>query len=274
MIKQTHNSSRKSTDKSPISGTNLSGKLSQKQKKRYARQIMLSEIGLEGQYTLGEKRVLIVGAGGLGSSCAAYLAGSGIGHITIVDNDIVNLSNLHRQILFNLKDVGKHKATVLAQKLLIANDSIQVTPIVEKITLNNTTNLTLGYDVVVSCVDNYDTRRILNHSCFINKIPLVDGAVSGFMGTITTIVSRQTPCYQCIFPDKPKFNSEPIAIANPIVGAISSMQAAEVIKLLLNKGKVLKSKVLALDLLHCEFYSVSTKNNPFCPICGKMTENV
>lgn len=265
-------------DKKPIaaeqstSSCNGCNRLSQQQETRYARQIALPEIGREGQVVLGSKRVLIVGAGGLGTPCAAYLAGAGVGHIAIVDNDVVSLSNLQRQILYNMDDIGKQKAMVLTKKLAAANDALEIVAVTQTMTMANASNLISGYDIVISCVDNPGTRYILNQACINNGIPMVEGAISGFTGIVATIIPGQGPCYQCIFPNKPVPGHKPVGVASPTPGVVGSIQAAEAIKLLLGKGVPLTGRLLLIDLLKGDFRTVSVSNSPDCPVCGKAVE--
>ncbi len=245
----------------------------QDQDKRYARQIMVPQVGPEGQALLSTKRVLIAGAGGLGTPCAAYLAGAGIGHIAILDSDVVSLSNLPRQILYTMHDIGKEKAKVLAEKLAAANDGVSIVPMVQSITQENVSNTIESFDVVISCVDNLETRYVLNQACISSGIPMIEGAISGFTGMVTTIVPGQGPCYQCIFPKKLVPVQESIGVLGPTPGVTGSIQAAEALKLLLGKGLLLAGRLLLLDLLSSDFRIVTVKNDPCCPICGKNTQS-
>lgn len=246
-----------------------SARQSQHGQNRYARQIIMPEIGKEGQTLLSGRKVLIVGAGGLGTPCAAYLAGAGVGHITIADNDVVSLSNLQRQILYNMDDIGKNKAVVLAKKLSSANDTIEIVGVAQTVTQANALELIKCYDTVVACVDNPDTRYVLNQACSAGKIPMVEGAISGFTGLVTTIVPGKSPCYRCAFPNKPSPLKKPIGVASPTPGVIGSIQAAETLKFFLNKGRVLTGKLLVIDLLAGSFCTVNINKDPNCPVCGK-----
>jgi molybdopterin/thiamine biosynthesis adenylyltransferase len=241
----------------------------QDQDKRYARQIMVPEVGPEGQALLSTKKVLIVGAGGLGTPCSAYLAGAGIGHIGILDNDVVSLSNLPRQILYTTNDIGREKAKVLAEKLAAANHGLSLVPMIQSLTKENVSNTIEGFDVVISCVDNLETRYILNQACISSGIPMIEGAISGFTGMVTTIIPGQGPCYQCIFPKKLVPVQKAIGVLGPTPGVTGSIQAAEALKLLLGKGLLLSGRLLLLDLLSGDFRTITVRNNPYCPICGK-----
>jgi len=235
---------------------------------RYNRQILVPEVGLEGQEELGKKRVLVVGAGGLGTPCLLYLTGMGIGHIAVVDSDKVSLSNLPRQVAYNIHDLGKSKAKVMAKKLQLANPNSEVEPLPVILSDANALDFVKTYDVVVSCVDNMETRYVLNRACVEAGVPMVEGAVSGFQGLLTVIVPGQSPCYECIFPAKVQTEKKPIGVVGPVPGVIGSIQAAEVLKLLLRKGDLLSGILLIVDLLRGDFRFVEVKRNPECPVCG------
>jgi len=241
--------------------------LSNEELERYNRQILLPQIGAEGQEQLRQSRILIVGAGGLGTPCACYLAGMGIGCVGLVDNDVVSLSNLPRQIMYGMNDLGKEKARVLSEKLQKANPHIEVTPIIEKVTEENALTLVQGYDAVVSCVDDLDTRYVLNEACVKSLVPMVEGAILGFTGLLTVIVPGKGPCYHCIFPKKQSYEKKPIGVVGPAPGVIGSMQAAEVLKLLLGKGKPAVGRLVVIDLLSGDFRSIEVKRNPECSVC-------
>lgn len=246
-------------------------RLSEYDKKRYARQIQLPEIGLKGQALLLGKKVLIVGAGGLGTLCAAYLAGAGIGILGILDEDTVSLSNLPRQILYDMNDIGRNKATALAQKLAAANNRGKIIPITQTLTQQNASSIIEGFNAIISCVDNLETRYILNQVCVDSGIPMIEGAVSGFTGMVTTIIPEKSPCYECIFPKKPYRAQESIPVAGPVPGVTGSVQAAEALKLLLGKGLLLTGRLLLLDLISYDFRTIAVKKDPCCPVCGKST---
>ena len=242
---------------------------------RYSRQIMLPEVGEDGQKKLFSKRVLIVGAGGLGTPCSLYLAGMGVGHIGLVDSDSVSLSNLPRQFMYRPDDVGKMKAPTLTRMLAAANPDITVEPIVKNLGAENMDEIVSGYDAVASCLDNLETRYILNKACVDADIPLVEAAVSGFTGMVTVIAPGRGPCYQCLFPKKAKKAaaakkpSSPLAIVGPAPGIAGAMQASEIMKLLLNMGESLIGRMLLFDLLRSEFNIVTTSRREKCEVCGR-----
>ncbi|QUL99125.1 MAG: HesA/MoeB/ThiF family protein [Candidatus Fermentithermobacillus carboniphilus] len=244
--------------------------LSPEEKERYARQILVPEIGEVGQEILSAKRVLVVGAGGLGTPCTSYLAGAGVGHIGLLDSDEVSLSNLPRQIMYDMNDLGKRKADVLSRKLSAANPLIRIEPITEKLTEENVHSIVRGFDVVASCVDNLETRYILNEACVRAGIPMVEGAVYGFTGLVTVILPGRGPCYECIFPKRPQLEKKPVGVAGPSPGVIGSIQAAETLKLLLGKGQPLAGRLVLIDLLTASFQTIVVAKNPECRVCRNM----
>lgn len=245
-------------------------------KERYRRQISLPEVGDDGQKKLLSKRVLIVGAGGLGTSCSVYLAGMGVGHIDLADSDSVSLSNLPRQFMYLPDDIGKMKATTLARRLAAANPGITVEPMVKNLDAENMDEVVSGYDAVASCLDNLETRYILNKACVNATVPLVEAAVSGFAGIVTVIAPGIGPCYECLFPKKTettqtKRPSSPPAVAGPAPGLAGVTQASEVMKLLLNIGQPLIGRMLLFDLLQGDFNIVTTSRRENCEVCASLS---
>lgn len=240
---------------------------------RYSRQIQIPEIGEEGQEALAHKKVLVVGAGGLGTPCAAYLAGMGVGRITIVDHDSISLSNLPRQFMYDPSDIGKMKAAVLAGKLHRANPNIIIEPLIVAANPDSIQRAAAGCDVVVSCVDNPQTRYAINQACVQAQIPMVEGGVSGFQGMATVIWPGKGPCYECLFPARkiqPEACLWPAGIAAPVPGVIGSIQAIEVLKILLGKGQPLTGQLLIADFLSGAFRVVRADRKPDCRICSHL----
>ncbi len=240
---------------------------------RYSRQILMPEIGEKGQKALAQKKVLVVGAGGLGTPCAAYLSGMGVGHITIMDHDSISLSNLPRQFMYDPSDMGKMKAAILAQKLHKANPDIIIEPLTIAANPDSIQKAAAGCNVVVSCVDNPQTRYAINQACVQAQIPMVEGGVSGFQGMATVIWPGKGPCYECLFPARkirPETCLQPTGIAAPVPGVIGSIQAIEVLKILLGQGQPLTGQLLIADFLSGNLSVIRADRKPDCRICSHL----
>ncbi len=233
---------------------------------RYHRQIIIPEIGKRGQDKLLGSKVLIVGAGGLGSIVAFYLASSGIGYIGIIDPDIVELSNLHRQILHNEEHIGMPKAISAFINLRKLNSDIKVLPYPDEISKKNVSQYFTHYDLVVACPDNFKTRVLLNEASFKFLKPLVIGAISEFEGQVFDIIPPKGPCYNCLF-DEAQDDDIAKGILAPVAGVIGSIMAIETIKILLNLGDLLHGKMLLYDALKEKFREVKFLRNTSCKIC-------
>ena len=240
---------------------------------RYSRHILLPQIGYEGQDKLVNSRALIVGAGGLGSPAALYLAAGGVGQLTICDFDVVDLTNLQRQIIHTTQSVGINKAVSAQQTLFEINPEVIVETVQERSSEDAFKSLIQNVDVVIDCSDNFATRYALNRICFALKKPLVSGAAIGFEGQITVYDFRNesSPCYHCLFPDTGE-NSETRCADNgvfaPLVGMIGTTQAAEAMKLLLGIGTSLQGRLLLLDALTMEWREIKLKRDKACKVCG------
>lgn len=240
---------------------------------RYSRHILLPKIGYEGQNQLVNSHALVVGAGGLGSPAALYLAAGGVGKLTICDFDVVDLTNLQRQIIHTTQSVGVNKAVSAQQTLQAINPEITVETVQERSSEAAFTALIQQADVVIDCSDNFATRYALNRVCFALKKPLVSGAAIGFEGQITVYDFRNetSPCYYCLFPDTGE-NSETRCADNgvfaPLVGMIGTTQAAEAMKLLLGIGASLQGRLLLLDALGMEWREIKLKRDKACRVCG------
>lgn len=239
---------------------------------RYSRQIMLPSIDIEGQQTLLDSRVLIIGMGGLGSPVGLYLAAAGIGHLVISDFDEVDLSNLQRQVAHTTNNIGLSKVESAKQSFEAINPLINITALNEKLEGDELLEHVKQANIVVDCSDNFETRFAINDACVAAKTPLVSGAAIRFEGQISVFDSRDEtcPCYNCLYPRDgavAQSCSENGVIA-PITGIIGSMQALEAIKVLTGAGKSLQGRVLLLDGLSMDWQSMTLPRNPNCPTCS------
>lgn len=238
---------------------------------RYNRQISLKAVDFDGQEKLKESRVLIVGAGGLGCSASQYLASAGVGKIILVDFDTISLSNLQRQILYTDADIGKPKAEVAKVRLQAINPNIEVQAVVKKCDDAEFAELIRQVDVVVDCTDNVDVRNQLNLQCFEQKRPLISGSAIRFEGQISVFTyAENEACYQCL---SQLFGSDTLScveagVISPIVGVIGSLQALEIIKVLLNIGKTLAGKLLIIDGLHFSVREMNLPKMASCSVCS------
>jgi adenylyltransferase/sulfurtransferase len=239
--------------------------LSQEQLERYKRHISLPKIGREGQIKLLESRVLIVGVGGLGSPVAMYLAAAGVGHVGLVDNDYVSLSNLQRQVIHSVPGVSKTSSARKA--MLCLNDSIKVTGYCTRV-VNDKLPEGDFWNVVVDATDNVETRHLLNNACRKSGVPLVHGAVSQFEGVVS-VFTKDSPCYRCLYPNS-NLRSFPTesGVLGVVPGIIGMLQATETLKLLLGLGESLAGKLLTFNALSMSFVTVGLKKDPNCSLCS------
>lgn len=246
--------------------------LTEEQIERYSRHIILKEVGGKGQQKLLNSKVLIVGAGGLGSPAALYLAAAGIGTLGIVDFDRVALSDLQRQILHTSKDLNKPKVDSAREKLSALNPDTEIITYDERLTSKNALEIIKDYVLVVDGSDNFPTRYLVNDACVLLKKPDVHGSVLRFEGQVTVFMPGDGPCYRCLYPTPPPPGAVPscaeAGVLGVLPGLIGSIQATEAIKILLNQGKTLKGRLLIYDALNLEFSEVRLKRNPDCPVCG------
>ena len=240
---------------------------------RYSRQIMLPQIDIEGQQKLLAAKVLIIGAGGLGCPAAMYLAAAGIGHITLYDDDEVDLSNLQRQIAHHTQDIGADKAISTRQTLKSLNPEVKVLAIKQKLEGKQLDIETANADVVLDCCDNFSTRFAINKSCVKHSTPLVSGAAIRFEGQVAVYTPgrNNSPCYNCLYADSGDElqNCATNGVIAPITGIIGSIQALEAMKLIMGIGESLKGRLLLLDSLTMECNTMILKRNPSCPTCGE-----
>jgi adenylyltransferase/sulfurtransferase len=239
---------------------------------RYSRQIMLPACDIEGQQKLLSAKVLIIGAGGLGSPAAMYLAAAGIGNITIYDNDVVDLSNLQRQISHNTPDIGIDKVISTQQTLNKINPDINVRAVKQKLLGDILLAEVLNADVVLDCSDNFSTRFAVNQACVTHKTALVSGAAIRFEGQVSVFTpgTDNSPCYNCLYNSDGEElqNCATNGVIAPITGIIGSIQALETIKLILSAGEPLRGRLLLLDGLTMEWKTMKLKKNPACQTCG------
>ena len=235
---------------------------------RYDRQIMIGEIGQEGQGKLKRSRVVIAGAGGLGSPIAIYLTAAGIGTIRIIDHDQVALSNLNRQILHWEEDIGRKKVDSAREKLRNLNSAVEIETIGETITANNVSQLVEGYDVIVDAMDNLPTRYILNRCAIEKNVPFFHGAVNGFEGRVMTVIPGKTACLRCMYRGPVPQEKFPVIGVTPAL--IGIIQATEVIKYLLGIGNLLTNRLLLYNGLKITFSEFTVNRNPNCDHCGSL----
>jgi molybdopterin/thiamine biosynthesis adenylyltransferase len=240
---------------------------------RYSRHILLDEVGIEGQQRVLDARVLIVGAGGLGSPAALYLAASGLGRITLVDDDEVDLTNLQRQVMHTTARIGQPKVESGREALRQINPDIDVVALRERAAGERLRTLVADSDVVLDCSDNFATRHAVNRACVEAGVPLVAGAVIRFDGQVSVFDVRDpaSPCYACVFPEDSGFEDaacSSMGVFAPLVGVIGAVQAAEALKLLVRCGQPLTGRLLMLDGRAMEWTEMRASRNPACPVCS------
>jgi adenylyltransferase/sulfurtransferase len=247
--------------------------LNKKQKERYSRNILLPELGEVGQEKLLNARVLVVGAGGLGCPLLSYLATSGVGHIGIIDDDIIEENNLQRQILFNENDLEKNKAECATEKLRLMNSEVEISSYAKRLTNSNAKNIVANYDIIADCTDNFRTRFLLNETALKEGKVLASAAIIGFKGYVSIYsagVDKKAPCYQCFHSnmghnDKACYNQ---GVLGSAVGVIASLQASEIIKTILEIGKPLNSKIAIFDMLESKYKVVNLQKDKSCKTCS------
>jgi len=252
-------------------GTVKGAALTLDQARRYARHIILPEVGPVGQRQLLAAKVLLIGAGGLGSPAALYLAAAGVGTIGIVDYDTVDLSNLHRQIIHGHHNIGRAKVDSVRERLADVNPDVEVITHNELLTSENAFDIIKNYDIVVNGSDNFPARYLVNDACYLLKKPLVDGTLFRFEGRANVFLPGQG-CYRCLFPAPPPPGAVPSCAEAGVLGAmcgvIGTIQAVETVKLILNLGEPLVNRLLLFDSLSMEFREVKIPRDPSCPLCG------
>jgi molybdopterin/thiamine biosynthesis adenylyltransferase/rhodanese-related sulfurtransferase len=253
--------------------TQLPVGLDPEQRSRYSRHILIPEVGVEGQLKLLASRVLLIGAGGLGSPASLYLAAAGVGRLGIVDDDRVDASNLQRQIAHSTERLGDWKADSAKQTIEALNPDVEVVTYKERITSENVDRILAdGWDVIVDGADNFPTRYLINDASMFHDIPVVHGSIFRFEGQVTVFKPREGPCYRCLFPQPPPPELAPSCAEGGVLGVlpgiVGSIQANEALKLALGIGEPLVGRLLLFDALAAQFNEVTLRRDPDCPVCG------
>jgi adenylyltransferase/sulfurtransferase len=255
-----------------IAGGRPEAQLSPEEALRYHRQLILPEVGPEGQQKLKEGKVLIIGAGGLGSPAALYLAAAGMGRLGIVDFDEVEIANLHRQILHDTESMGRHKADSAASRLGRLNPDVEIVPIRTRLDSGNALDILAGWDVVLDGSDNFPTRYLVNDACVLSGTPCVFGAVFRFEGQASVFGHRGGPCYRCLFRDPPPpelvSSCAEAGVLGVLPGLVGTIQAAEAMKIILGVGEPLVGRLLLVDARRMEFRELEVRRDPDCEVCG------
>ena len=239
---------------------------------RYSRHLILPEVGMEGQRKLKAAKVLCVGTGGLGSPLAFYLAAAGIGTLGLVDFDVVDASNLQRQIIHSTKDIGRKKLDSAAEKLIALNPALNVVKHETMLSSANALDILKDYDIVADGTDNFPTRYLVNDACVLLGRPNVYGSIFRFEGQASVFATREGPCYRCLYPEPPPPGLVPSCAEGGVLGILPGLvgvvQATEVIKLILGNGQPLIGRLLLVDALNMRFRELKLRKNPECPVCG------
>jgi adenylyltransferase/sulfurtransferase len=251
----------------------LAAELTAEERARYARHILLPQVGLEGQRRLKNARVLVVGAGGLGSPALMYLAAAGVGTIGVVDDDVVDASNLQRQVVHGVDDVGRPKTESAAETVARINPLVTVVRHDLRLDSSNAMEVLADYDVVLDGADNFPTRYLVNDACVLLGLPHVWGSIYRFDGQVSVWFAGYGPCYRCVFPDPPPPDAVPSCATGGVLGvlcaAVGSVQVSEVIKLVVGQGDPLVGRLLVHDSLRQTWDSLTVRANPDCPVCGE-----
>lgn len=249
--------------------------LTNQQAERYSRHIQLKEVGAEGQEKLLHSRILIIGAGGLGSPAALYLAAAGVGTIGIADADEVDLSNLQRQVIHTTQDIGRAKVLSASETMRAINPDITVKTYPVRINSSNILDLIQDYDFIIDATDNFETKFLINDACVMAKLPFCHGGILEFRGQLMTYVPEQGPCYRCIFQEPPSPDTVPTCKQAGIIGAvpgvIGSLQAMEAIKYSIGQGDLLTGRLMTYDALKMEFRTIRLPRDYNCAACGEQT---
>ena len=249
------------------------GALTQQQVQRYSRHLIMPEVAMEGQQKLRHARVLVVGAGGLGSPVLSYLAAAGVGTLGIVDFDTVDFTNLQRQIIYSTSDVGRPKLEAAADRIRAMNPDVRVVMHEDRLTSENALSILKEYDVVVDGTDNYPTRYLVNDACVMLGIPNVYGSIFRFDGQASVFCKEDGPCYRCVYPEPPPPGLVPSCAEGGVLGVlpgiIGTIQATEAVKLILGKGSSLSGRLLVLDAMKMHFRELKLRKDPDCPVCGE-----
>jgi molybdopterin/thiamine biosynthesis adenylyltransferase/rhodanese-related sulfurtransferase len=247
--------------------------MTEAQSKRYSRHLLVPEVGEAGQFKLLDSRVLLIGAGGLGSPAALYLAAAGVGTLGIIDADVVEDSNLQRQVIHNTQRIGQYKAESARETIEALNPDVKVITYIERLDETNVARIIADYDVIIDGTDNFPTRYLLNDAAIIANKPVVHGSVFRFEGQLTVFKPYEGPCYRCLYPEPPPPELAPscaeAGVLGVLPGIIGLLQATETIKLLLGIGEPLVGRLLTYDALSGEFSELRLFRDPHCPACGE-----
>ena len=250
----------------------MSSDLSRGEVSRYARHLILPNVGVEGQQRLKAARVLLIGAGGLGSPLALYLAAAGVGHLGLVDFDVVDVSNLQRQILHGTKDIGRSKIASARDHIADINPFVELTTYETALTSKNALGIIEKYDIVVDGTDNFPTRYLVNDACVLLGKPNVYGSIFRFEGQASVFSTSDGPCYRCLYPEPPPPGTVPSCAEGGVFGVlpglVGTIQATETIKLILGIGDSLAGRLLLIDAMGMKFRTMNVRKNPACPACG------
>src|SRR3954466_7305734 len=252
--------------------------LTAEQRERYSRHLLIPEIGLEGQMKLLDAKVLLLGAGGLGSPAALYLAAAGVGTIGIVDDDVVDLSNLQRQVIHTTDGIGTPKVDSAEESMLAINPDVNVVKYAERLDSSNVMRIIEGYDVIVDGLDNFPTRYLINDASVRLEIPVVSASILGFDGQLSVFKPYDGPCYRCLYPVPPPAELAPSCGANGVLGVLPGtmglLQATEVVKLIVGAGEPLVGRLLLYEALGATFTELKVRRDPECPVCSRPPEDI
>ena len=245
---------------------------SEEQITRYSRHILLPEVGGKGQQKIAQAKVLVIGAGGLGSPAGLYLAAAGIGTLGFIDHDTVDRSNLQRQVLHHTPDIGQAKVQSAKEKISLLNPDVTVDTHQDRLHAGNALDYLTPYDVVIDGVDSFPAKFLINDACYLTNTPLIHGGILRFEGRVFSILPGQSACYRCIFNQPPPSGLVPscqeAGIIGVVAGIIGTIQATEALKLILGIGEPLTDRILDFDARNTAFREIRTKRNPKCPLCG------
>ncbi len=249
--------------------------LTKQQLIHYQRNILLNDFGTEGQQKLLQSKVLVTGAGGLGSPVLFYLAAAGVGTVGVIDSDTVDLSNLQRQVLHNIHDIGRPKAASAQEKLTALNPDVKVVTYHRRLTEKNAAEIIKDYQLVIDAADNFATRQIVNQVCVQQSKPFIYGGVLAYQGQAMTFIPGQGPCFSCIFRDAPPADApttSELGILGAVAGMIGCIEASEAVKVLLGIGEPLVGRMFTIDLFTMQCDQIEVKQDKHCPVCGEKRE--
>jgi len=255
-----------------LSGQPAAASLTNEEILRYSRHLIMPEVGMEGQLKLKSARVLLIGTGGLGAPLGLYLTAAGVGHIGLVDFDVVDFTNLQRQVTFGTSDVGKPKTEAASARLTNLNPDVKISSYETKLTSENALELFKDYDIIVDGTDNFPTRYLVNDACILLGKPNVYGSIFRFEGQVTVFGMPDGPCYRCLYPEPPPPGLVPSCAEGGVLGVlpgiVGSLQALETIKLIIGRGESLAGRLVLFDALAMKFRELKLRKNSHCPMCG------